>query len=77
MSEFIRVEINMESCIGISKCGKCVKVCPVNIFMAENEKPVIVEQNQDECTLWIQIAFTCQTLYCRGRTGDDPRWISS
>lgn len=51
MSEFIRVEINMESCIGISKCGKCVKVCPVNIFMAENEKPVIVEHNQDECTL--------------------------
>ena len=51
MSEFIRVEINMEICIGINKCGKCVRVCPVNIFEAEGEEPVIVEQNQDECTL--------------------------
>jgi len=51
MSEFIRVEIDMKSCIGIDKCGKCVRICPVNIFEAEGEEPVIVEQNQDECTL--------------------------
>jgi len=51
MSEFIRVEIDMNGCIGIGKCGKCVRVCPVNIFEAEGEQPVIVEQNQDECTL--------------------------
>jgi len=51
MSEFIRVEIDMKSCTGIHKCGKCVQVCPVNIFEAEGEEPVIVEQNQDECTL--------------------------
>ena len=51
MSEFIRVEIDTKSCIGINKCGKCVRVCPVNIFEAKGEGPVIVEQNQDECTL--------------------------
>ena len=51
MSEFIRVEIDMKSCIGIDKCGKCVQVCPVNIFEAEGEELFIVEQNQDECTL--------------------------
>ena len=51
MSEFIRVEIDINGCIGIDKCGKCVRVCPVNIFEAEGEQPVIVEQNQDECTL--------------------------
>jgi len=51
MSEFIRVDIDRKICIGIDKCGKCVRVCPVNIFMAEIEEPVIVEQNQDECTL--------------------------
>ena len=51
MSEFIRVEIDMDRCIGINECGKCVRVCPVNIFEAEGEKPAIVEQNQDECTL--------------------------
>ncbi|MBW1887659.1 MAG: hypothetical protein JRI52_04820 [Deltaproteobacteria bacterium] len=47
----MRVEIDMKSCIGIDKCGKCVRICPVNIFEAEGEEPVIVEQNQDECTL--------------------------
>ena len=51
MSEFIRVEIDMNSCIGINNCGMCVMVCPVNIFEAEGAEPVIVEQNQDECTL--------------------------
>ena len=51
MSEFILVEVNMNTCIGISKCGKCVQVCPVNIFGGEDERPFIVEQSEDECTL--------------------------
>lgn len=51
MSEFIRVEINMDKCIGIGKCGKCVQVCPVNIFGEEDDRLFIVEQSQDECTL--------------------------
>ena len=50
MSEFIRVETDMKSCNGVDKCGKCVQVCPVNIF--EGEEPVIVEQNQGEYTLY-------------------------
>jgi len=51
MSEFIRVEIHMEQCVGITECGLCVRVCPVNIFEDEEGRPLIVEQNQDECTL--------------------------
>jgi NAD-dependent dihydropyrimidine dehydrogenase PreA subunit len=51
MSEFIRVAIAEDRCTGISACGRCVQVCPVNIFAAEGDRPRIVEENQDECTL--------------------------
>ena len=51
MSEFIQVAIIEEKCTGISACGKCVQVCPVNIFDAEEDRPLIIEDNQDECTL--------------------------
>ena len=51
MSEFIRVTITEEKCTGISACGKCVQVCPVNIFDAEGDRPLIVDETQDECTL--------------------------
>jgi len=51
MSEFIVVEIAWERCLGISQCGQCVQVCPVGIFGKGEENPLIVEQNQDECTL--------------------------
>ncbi len=51
MSEFINVEINMNKCAGINKCGQCVVVCPVSIFETSGDQPFVVEQNQDECTL--------------------------
>jgi NAD-dependent dihydropyrimidine dehydrogenase PreA subunit len=51
MSEFIQVVITQDKCTGIGACGKCVQVCPVNIFGAEADRPFIVEENQDECTL--------------------------
>ena len=51
MSEFIRVEIDMDKCGGVKACGQCVSVCPVNIFKAQEDEPVVVDDNQDECTL--------------------------
>jgi NAD-dependent dihydropyrimidine dehydrogenase PreA subunit len=51
MSEFIEVVIAQDRCTGISACGKCVQVCPVNIFVSEGDRPSIAEENQDECTL--------------------------
>lgn len=51
MSEFIQVLITEDRCTGISGCGKCVQVCPVNIFDVEGDRPLVVEDNQDECTL--------------------------
>jgi ferredoxin len=51
MSEFIKVEIDFSRCVGIAKCGGCVKVCPVNIFGEDGGNPCLIEDNEDECTL--------------------------
>jgi NAD-dependent dihydropyrimidine dehydrogenase PreA subunit len=51
MGEFIKVEIDFEKCAGIEACGQCIRVCPVNIFKKSSDKPVAVEENEDECTL--------------------------
>ena len=51
MSEFIKVEIDYSHCLGIEKCGGCIRVCPVNIFEEEGDRPRIAEDNEDECTL--------------------------
>ena len=51
MGEFIKVGIDFGSCVGVEKCGECIKVCPVNIFEAEGKDTTIVESNEDECTL--------------------------
>ena len=51
MSEFINVEIDFPRCVGITQCGGCVKVCPVNIFGKEGDNPFVIKDNEDECTL--------------------------
>ncbi|MGD9031405.1 MAG: 4Fe-4S dicluster domain-containing protein [Desulfobacteraceae bacterium] len=51
MGEFIKVEIDFSTCVGIAECGGCVKVCPVNIFGKEGDDPSVIESNEDECTL--------------------------
>ena len=51
MSEFIKVEIDLSKCTDMSDAAKWIQVCPVNIFTVENNQPVVVEENEDECTL--------------------------
>lgn len=58
MSLFIKVDITFERCEGISRCGHCLRACPVNIFAkdenaggAKAELPVLVDEAFDECTL--------------------------
>ena len=51
MSLFIKLQIDEEKCLGIEKCGRCIKVCPVKIFAAKGDRPVSVGENEDECTL--------------------------
>ena len=36
MSLFIKLEIDQEKCLGLAKCGKCVKVCPVKATWQED-----------------------------------------
>jgi ferredoxin len=50
-SEFIRVNIDMTTCVGIAQCGGCVRVCPVSIFRKKGDAPEVVDKNQDECIL--------------------------
>jgi NAD-dependent dihydropyrimidine dehydrogenase PreA subunit len=51
MGEFIKVEIDLSRCAGRKKIAEWVRVCPVNIFKMEDKLPVVVEENEDECTL--------------------------
>ena len=60
MSEFIKVDIDLNRCLGIEKCGKCIQVCPVNIFSLNGDYPKPVEANEDECTLCELCLQSCQ-----------------
>ena len=51
MGVFIALALDMERCVGIEGCGKCVQVCPVNIFEARGNAPAVVSENEDECIL--------------------------
>jgi NAD-dependent dihydropyrimidine dehydrogenase PreA subunit len=51
MGEFIKVDINLSKCKGKNKIAMWAQVCPVNIFKMEHDLPVVVEENEDECTL--------------------------
>ena len=70
MGEFIKVEIDLHKCTDMSEAAKWAQVCPVNIFTVENDQPVVVEENEDECTLCMlcidafpQDAVTIHKLY--------------
>lgn len=60
MSEFITVEINYDKCVGIKKCGRCIKVCPVSIFSSNGNYPKTLEANEDECTLCALCLQNCK-----------------
>ena len=60
MSLFIRLEINPATCLGIEQCGKCIQVCPVNIFSSNGGYPQAVEAHEDECILCNLCLQNCQ-----------------
>lgn len=51
MGEFIEIEVDYPKCAGIRACGGCVRVCPVNIFEKDGDRPSVNPENEDECTL--------------------------
>lgn len=50
MGEFIEIVVNQDKC-QLEECGSCISVCPVNVFAKDDTKIVIIEENEDECTL--------------------------
>lgn len=48
---FVDVRVDLERCIGIERCGKCVTMCPVKIFEESNERATSNKSRNDECTL--------------------------
>lgn len=40
----VEVKVNVEKCTG---CGTCVDTCPVDVFEVQNEKSVVI--HNDEC----------------------------
>ena len=60
MSEFIKLNVDLERCLSIEKCGKCIKVCPVNIFLSNGDYPNVIEDNEDECTLCSLCTESCE-----------------
>jgi ferredoxin len=51
MGVFIRIKIDREHCPGVQECGRCVGVCPVNIFKNQQGLVGVIKNNEDECTL--------------------------
>ena len=51
MGLFIELEIDRTKCVGLSICGQCIKVCPVQIFGENGDLPLSIVDNEDECTL--------------------------
>jgi NAD-dependent dihydropyrimidine dehydrogenase PreA subunit len=51
MGLFIKVEIDLSTCKGRKEIADWAQVCPVNIFAIEDNLPIVVAENEDECTL--------------------------
>ncbi len=51
MGLFMKSEIDQTQCVGFSKCSRCLKVCPVQIFAENGDQPAALPDTGDECTL--------------------------
>lgn len=61
MGEFISVIIDQDKCGDIEEVATWVQVCPVSIFEIKNGIPVVIEDNEDECTLCGRCLTACET----------------
>ena len=51
MGMFIELRVDRERCRDMSACGRCVEVCPVDVFALRDGRLVVDSENEDECTL--------------------------
>lgn len=61
MGEFIHVEIDLKNDGNGPVPLNWVRVCPVNIFKIENNRPMVIEENEDECTLCMLCVNACKS----------------
>ena len=59
MGYFVEVSIAQDQCLGLKDCGACVRVCPVNIFEKDGQRPRVATANEDECILCDQCRQEC------------------
>jgi NAD-dependent dihydropyrimidine dehydrogenase PreA subunit len=50
MGVFVRIHIDLDKCQDPQEVKAWTGVCPVGIFKLVNGQPVVVEENEDECT---------------------------
>lgn len=50
MGLFVKVHIDPEKCKDPDEVKAWAGVCPVGIFKMRDGRPVVVEDNEDECT---------------------------
>ena len=48
MGLFIKVELNPEK---LESGHEIVDLCPVDIFVMDGDRLIVIEENEDECTL--------------------------
>ncbi len=51
MGMFIKVKVDPDKCPGEKECGKCMEICPVGVFTAQDNLIITDKENEDECTL--------------------------
>lgn len=51
----VEIKIELGKCIG---CGACVNVCPVELYVMEDEKAVLKEDQKD-CVLCMACETSC------------------
>lgn len=62
MGLFIELKVDQTICRGVGRCGKCIEVCPVNVFEEGGKMPGINAENEDECILCDLCISACEPL---------------
>ncbi|MDP2952359.1 MAG: 4Fe-4S binding protein [Chloroflexota bacterium] len=58
---FIELRIDEPACHRAGPCRLCHEVCPVDVFALKGDKMIVLEENQDECTLCDLCLQRCPT----------------
>ncbi|MHA1606614.1 MAG: 4Fe-4S dicluster domain-containing protein [Candidatus Freyarchaeota archaeon] len=46
---FLKIRVNLSRCVGVQRCGVCLKACPVGCFAPDEAGIKIRVVNEDAC----------------------------